>query len=553
MLGERRDDAGLHVRGRAQVEGHVPPAQLVKQCGVVLRHHPVRDAAHAELEHLAHSLGAGDLTGMCSERKPALARGDEGDRVRWRRPRSLRARQVEPDHRPADVGGAPGQVGIGCGRVLPHGCHDQADERRRHAELAPRALDTVGDRLDHRRHPQPALEVQARRPADLGVRDAVRGEIRHQLGGDALEGDIGLEQLDRQVEVPEQIRLVGAPLRTDHALPGLVERERDAGRLRELHRRLRAHGSVEVLVQLCLGEDPQVVGLHPAMIGIRTAGAAIVAVTVTALLLGAGSPRPEIDVGARALVERRAAVAAAAVDALDRELAPALDAARTGSARVVAGEAAPGPALVDAAAIVRRAEPHAQRAREAAMALERAIRARSPAADPDLAPVPKGELTSIAAQLDGTVEAADAFAAMRHRADGALAALEDALTALDEGDIARARDLVAAARADRDALAAWEVELATLPVWLDVADEMIRSMERIIDATDRGDASEARVAAETFAALGDEAATADRALRIAMSEGGASVAAPALGRLAEAMAAIDETRQRIATAAESAR
>lgn len=289
------------------------------------------------------------------------------------------------------------------------------------------------------------------------------------------------------------------------------------------------------------------------MIGIRTAGTAIVAVTGVALLLGAGAPRPEIGVGARALVERRADAAASAVEALERELSPALDAARTGSARVVAGDAAPGPALAEAAAIARRAESDAQRARDAALELERAIRARSPAADPDLVPVPQGELASIAAQLDATVEAADAFATMRRRAAGVLTALEDALTALDKGDIASARDLVAAARGDHDAIAAWEVELATLPVWLDVADEMIRSMERIIDATDRGDAAEARAAADAFATLGDEAAIADRALRIAMSEGGASVAAPALGRLAAVMGAIDETRRRIATAAESAR
>ena len=289
------------------------------------------------------------------------------------------------------------------------------------------------------------------------------------------------------------------------------------------------------------------------MIGIRAAGPAIVAVTGVALLLGAGSPRPEIDVGARALVERRAAVAAAAVDALERDLAPAVEVARTGSARVVAGDDAPGPPLAEAATIVRHAEPLAKRARNAAMELERAIRARSPTTQPDLVPVPEGELTSIADQLDATVKAADAFAAMRHRAAGVLTALGNALAALEEGDIAGARDLVAAARADRDALAAWDVELATLPVWLDVVDEMIRTMERIIDATDRGDATEARAAADAFATLGGEASTADRALRIAMSEGGASVAAPALGRLAEVMAAIDETRRRIATAAESAR
>jgi hypothetical protein len=82
---------------------------------------------------------------------------------------------------------------------------------------------------------------------------------------------------------------------------------------------------------------------------------------------------------------------------------------------------------------------------------------------------------------------------------------------------------------------------------------MIGAMERIIEATERGDAAEARAAAAAFAELGDDAATADRALRIAMSEGGAAVAAPALARLAAVMSSLDETRARIGTAAESAR
>ena len=119
--------------------------------------------------------------------------------------------------------------------------------------------------------------------------------------------------------------------------------------------------------------------------------------------------------------------------------------------------------------------------------------------------------------------------------------LEEALVALERGDVDRAAELTARARADHDAVVAWETDLPTLPVWIGTTDAMIGAVERILDATRAGDAAAARDAADEFAALADEAATADRALRIAL-ERGRSGAARGTARAARRGAAFDRGR-----------
>ena len=108
--------------------------------------------------------------------------------------------------------------------------------------------------------------------------------------------------------------------------------------------------------------------------------------------------------------------------------------------------------------------------------------------------------------------------------------------ALDRGDVEEATELTSAARTDHDALVAWETDIPTLPVWIETTDAMIGAVEGILAATRAGDAAAASEAAAAFAALADDAATADRALRITLSEGGASLTAAPLGRLATAAA-----------------
>jgi hypothetical protein len=82
-------------------------------------------------------------------------------------------------------------------------------------------------------------------------------------------------------------------------------------------------------------------------------------------------------------------------------------------------------------------------------------------------------------------------------------------------------------------------------VWIETTGAMIEAMETIIDATQERDTERARLAAEEIGALQAEAATADRALRIAVSEGGNAVGAPALGRLATILDAIETAHARL--------
>ena len=158
-------------------------------------------------------------------------------------------------------------------------------------------------------------------------------------------------------------------------------------------------------------------------------------------------------------------------------------------------------------------------------------------------PVAAGELASIAAQLAAAGPAADdvrrptgAGDRPSERAGGARSARST------RGDVEEAAALTSAARADHGAIVAWETDLPTLPVWIETTDAMIGAVEQILDATQAGDAAAAGEAAAAFAALADDAATADRALRIALSEGGASLTAAPLERLAATLRVIETSR-----------
>lgn len=188
-------------------------------------------------------------------------------------------------------------------------------------------------------------------------------------------------------------------------------------------------------------------------------------------------------------------------------------------------------------------------ARRAVAALDSARVAMHPDATVTLEPISAGELTSIAAQLAAAGPAAQEFASLSARATGLPGVLEEAFVALERGDVERAAELTASARMDLDAVVAWETDHPTLPVWIETTDAMIGAMERILDATEAGDASAARDAADEFAALADEAATADRALRIALSEGGAALTAAPLVRLAAALRSIEGARASAAAVA----
>lgn len=298
-------------------------------------------------------------------------------------------------------------------------------------------------------------------------------------------------------------------------------------------------------VELGLRERTEGSGeVHRPMIGTRLVPAVLVTLIMMPVL-GGGGPDPSIERAARSLVLERAAVANAALIGLEQALAPGLDAARRGSALLVSGDEAPGPELRSAAAVIASADGAAQAARSAVRALEGARRSLG-GGDPVRLELPPGEVGSVAAQLEAAAPAADAFAGMRRRAEGLVARLEGVLAALDDEALDEARTGVGAVRADHDALSAWEVNLVTLPVWLDTTDAMIAAVEAIVEATEAGDRAAALEAADAFAALAGDAAPADRALRIAIGEGGSAVTAAPLMRLADLLRDVASTRIQVA-------
>lgn len=285
------------------------------------------------------------------------------------------------------------------------------------------------------------------------------------------------------------------------------------------------------------------------MIGTRAAASAGIAVLSLALILGPIAADPSVAIAAEHLLRERATAAVSAIDALRAALQPGLEAARHAAADVVSGDEPPGTPISEAAALIAGAEESIVPARHAVAELDSARLAWHPDAPVTPQPVAAGELASIAAQLEAAGPPAEEFAGLSARATGLPGVLEEVFVALERGDVERAAELTAGARANHDAVVGWETDLPTLPVWIETTDAMIGAVERILDATRAGDAAAARDAAGEFAALADDAATADRALRIALSEGGAALTAAPLERLAVALRSIEDARAAAAAVA----
>jgi hypothetical protein len=278
------------------------------------------------------------------------------------------------------------------------------------------------------------------------------------------------------------------------------------------------------------------------MISAHAVAPAGVAVLGLALLFTPRAADPGIAVAAEQSIRERAAVAVAALDDLRNAIEPGLDTARIGAAAVVGGDRPPSPRLEAAAVQLTDAERAVIVARRAVSALVAARAAWRPEAPRPLEPIAAGELTSIAAQLRGAGDDADTLAGLRMRGTGLPGVLGEALDALEHEDLDAAAELTARARADHEAIVAWETDLVTLPVWVETTDAMISAVEQILEATREGDDAAATEAAASFVALVDDAATADRALRIALSEGGSALIAAPLERLAVVLGDLDASR-----------
>ena len=261
---------------------------------------------------------------------------------------------------------------------------------------------------------------------------------------------------------------------------------------------------------------------------------AAVSIVGLALILGASAPRPEVGRGARAAVVDAADRTLEAIDRLESELAPAVEAAREGSARVVAGDEDPSERIAAAADAIRAAASSATEVRAAIADLNRARIALDPDA-PLLPPAPDAaELASIADQLGDAAGAGASFAEARQRAEAVADGLVDALDSVSEGNVDEAQEQLLSGSDAVDGMRAWEDDAQALSVWIDTVDAMIRAMQRLVEAVRTNDAEAA------FADASEGAAEADRALRIGLGEAGSALTSVPNVRLADALAALDE-------------
>lgn len=286
------------------------------------------------------------------------------------------------------------------------------------------------------------------------------------------------------------------------------------------------------------------------MIGPRVA-ASVISTLVVAVALGPYAADPSVPLGAARVVHARSAAASAALDALLDALTRALDDARRAAAAVHDGEDRPGPLLVAAGDRIAGSATQATTASGHVDRLNGALASSPDHARPVGRPAEAADLRSIGTQLAAAADEADRFAARRDATIDLPAAIDRALRALETGDTDLAARELAAARSAHDLAAGWEAPPASLPVWLDTTGAMIRAVDTIIEAVRAGDRAAADAAAADFAALEADGAQADRALRIALAEGGAALTAAPMTRLADAVRETGDVRADVAAIAEA--
>jgi hypothetical protein len=278
----------------------------------------------------------------------------------------------------------------------------------------------------------------------------------------------------------------------------------------------------------------------------------VVAAVMVGLVFGQRPADPAQADPARGLVvERRVVIEAShaedALTSLARRLQLALDDARAGSAAVRRGAEQPGPKLTAAAEQLMAARTGVAAARTALERLRGTLRAMpTPAPSPELT-LTEGQLTAIAAQLEGSAALADAFAEMRRSTDETLGALERALIGLRDDDPSEA--LAAVAETDQwlDVVRRWEQALPTMPLWVKTTQTLLDAAADLAQAQLSGDDDAAAAAARAYRAAADEARRADQALAVAFAEGGSAVTATPLQQLAAALALAEETRSAVAS------
>ena len=280
--------------------------------------------------------------------------------------------------------------------------------------------------------------------------------------------------------------------------------------------------------------------------GRRAATNAIVVALAVGLGFGLRSPdasRADSPGEAARLASLWSAIAAAdgALERLAALLEDAIDHARRGSARTVAGEA-PEPELSAAADIALAGADTANGARRALIDLGGTAAAVAPGTSVGAISFDGTEVQLIAAQLTASAEAATLFVERRHATEAVVEALADGLAALDRDDPRAALESLAAAEAPLALLAAWAERPPLLRHWMAISGDLLDAARDIATATIDRDPVAVEEAAERYATASEAAQGADNALAFALSEAGSAVSATPLQRLARAAGEVGELR-----------
>lgn len=296
------------------------------------------------------------------------------------------------------------------------------------------------------------------------------------------------------------------------------------------------------------------IGLSRARSALRARRALLLGLAATVALgalLSQRSPDPFVaDPGAaattRAALSAARADAAGALDALAAMLDRALREARTGASLTVAGDQEPGPHLAAAASALSGGDALVTRASDALGRVAGQLAILQPRAAPPRLVVDSGAVGSAAGQLTDTVDAANAFEAMRRATQATLQALGTALAALDRSDPAAALAALDTADQQLAAVKGWPGQLQTLPIWIDTTGRLLEAARAIAVAARSDDPAALKAAGAEYQSAAADAHQADLALSIAVAEGGSGVTQAPLQAVADVRAAVQEAQAQLA-------
>jgi len=262
---------------------------------------------------------------------------------------------------------------------------------------------------------------------------------------------------------------------------------------------------------------------------------------------------PAASVALRGQLAEQVATARAALATLRKEIGTAVDAGRRGAALTVSGTELPGSYLDSAGARLAAAEGllaralGAVRAVDGSLAIAAAARAGQGPRQVTLV-LGTGQLAATGAQLRAAGPAADAFVAMRRATDGALTGLSAALAALDARDPSGALAALDSADGQLAVVRAWPGQLETLPIWIDTTTALVAALRSLARASLAHDVEAIREAQRAYQAAADDGEQADRALAIAIAEGGSAISSGAMRSAADELAAVDDALAELASA-----